>query len=136
MPFTNNRGVHIRYEVEGHGPPLVLLHGFSENLRTWYWKGFVEALQDTYQLILLDVRGHGASDKPHDSAAYALAAYAADVVAVLDALEIEQAHYFGYSLEALSYENSICCMARCSGAPVPMRWPSGWTPRRQRPSTV
>lgn len=98
MPFANNRSVHIHYKVEGHGPPLVLHHGFSENLRTWYWKDFVEALQDAFQLILIDVRGHGASDKPHDPAAYALAAYASDVVAVLDALEINQTHYFGYSL--------------------------------------
>jgi hypothetical protein len=36
MPFVNNRGIHIRYEVEGQGPSLVLHHGFSENLTTWY----------------------------------------------------------------------------------------------------
>jgi pimeloyl-ACP methyl ester carboxylesterase len=98
MSFVNNRGVHIRYEVEGQGPSLVLHHGFSENLTTWYWKGFVEALKDAYQLILFDVRGHGASDKPHDPDAYVLADYASDVIALLDDLEIDQTHYFGYSL--------------------------------------
>jgi pimeloyl-ACP methyl ester carboxylesterase len=98
MPFVNNRGVNIRYEVEGQGPSLVLNHGFSENLITWYWKGFVEALKDAYQLILFDVRGHGASDKPHHPDAYVLADYASDVIALLDALEIDQAHFFGYSL--------------------------------------
>lgn len=98
MPFAENRGVRIRFEVEGHGPALVLHHGFSENMRTWYWKGFVEALQEAYKLILFDVRGHGASDKPHDPDAYCLASYVTDVVAVLDALKINQTHYFGYSL--------------------------------------
>jgi hypothetical protein len=82
MPFVNNRGVHIRYEVEGQGPSLVLHHGFSENLTAWYWKGFVEALKDAYQLILFDVRGHGASDKPRDPDAYVLADYASDVIAL------------------------------------------------------
>ena len=81
---------HIRYEVEGQGPSLVLHHGFSENLTTWYWKGFVEALKDAYQLILFDVRGHGESDEPHHPDAYVLPDYTSDVIALLDALEIEK----------------------------------------------
>ena len=98
MSFADNRGVRIHYEVEGRGLPLVLHHGYSENLRTWYWKDFVKPLQDDYQLILIDIRGHGASDKPHESDAYGLEQYAMDVVAVLDVLELDQAHCFGYSL--------------------------------------
>jgi pimeloyl-ACP methyl ester carboxylesterase len=46
----------------------------------------------------LDARGHGESDKPHDPAAYALALRVGDVVAVLDSLAIEKAHYWGYSM--------------------------------------
>jgi pimeloyl-ACP methyl ester carboxylesterase len=36
MPFANNQGVRIHYEVEGKGPPLVLQHGFSDSVQTWY----------------------------------------------------------------------------------------------------
>jgi pimeloyl-ACP methyl ester carboxylesterase len=46
----------------------------------------------------MDARGHGASDKPHDSVAYEMALRVGDVTAVLDDLKIRQAHFFGYSM--------------------------------------
>jgi pimeloyl-ACP methyl ester carboxylesterase len=49
-------------------------------------------------LVLVDARGHGKSDKPHDPEAYPLDNRAADVVAVLDALTIKKAHFWGYSM--------------------------------------
>jgi pimeloyl-ACP methyl ester carboxylesterase len=97
MSFANNQGVRIHYEVEGQGPPLVLHHGFGQSLATWTWNGYVEALKQAYRLILIDSRGQGASDKPHDPDAYGLKQRATDVVSVLDALGVEQAHYFGYT---------------------------------------
>ena len=98
MPHANNRGVQIHYEIEGNGPPLVLLHGLDGNLETFREYGYVEALKDKYQLILIDVRGHGASDKPHDPEAYQMKTLVADVVAVLDHLRIDKAHFLGYSM--------------------------------------
>jgi pimeloyl-ACP methyl ester carboxylesterase len=83
--------------VEGEGPALVLQHGFSEGVIDWYESGYVEALRRDYRLILIDARGHGASDKPHDPDAYVLNRRVADVVAVLDALDIAKALYWGYS---------------------------------------
>jgi pimeloyl-ACP methyl ester carboxylesterase len=102
MPFVTHQGIRIRYEVEGKakGPPLVLQHGFSSNLEVWLAAGYAKALRADYQLVLLDARGHGASDKPHDPTAYRLEAFADDVVAVLDALSISKAHYWGYSMGA------------------------------------
>jgi len=98
MPYADNRGVRIHYEVEGRGPPLVLVHGLGNNLRTWYDYGYVEPLKKDYKLILIDVRGHGSSDKPHDSKAYTMKKMVSDVVAVLDKLKIGKAHFLGYSL--------------------------------------
>ena len=72
MPYANNNGVRVHYEVEGSGPPLVLQHGSTSNIQSWYQNGYVEPLKPHYQLILMDARGHGASDKPHDSVSYAL----------------------------------------------------------------
>ena len=63
---------------------LVLQHGFSESVVDWYEAGYVDALRSDYRLILIDARGHGASDKPHDPGAYELERRVADVVAVLD----------------------------------------------------
>jgi pimeloyl-ACP methyl ester carboxylesterase len=98
MAYATNQGVRIHYQVEGEGPPLVLLHGFNSHLASWYEQGYVEPLQHDYRLILIDARGHGASDKPHDRTAYTWPIPVADVVAVLDHLQIPQAHVLGYSM--------------------------------------
>lgn len=98
MSSVYNQKVRINYQVQGTGPPLVLHHSFGQSLAVWYDNGYVEALQEAYRLILIDSRGHGASDKPYSPAAYSLEARAADVAAVLDALGIDRTHYFGYSL--------------------------------------
>jgi pimeloyl-ACP methyl ester carboxylesterase len=100
MPYVNNHGVKIHYQVAGQGSPLVLLHGFGDSLESWRQYGYVAALQDGYQLILIDARGHGLSDKPHDEEAYGFVLMVADVVATLDDMSISKAHYFGYSMGA------------------------------------
>jgi len=100
MPFITREGIRIRYEQDGKGPPLVLHHGFSSNLEVWLAAGYARTLRTDYQLILIDARGHGASDKPHDPHTYRLEEFADDVVAVLDELGIAKAHYWGYSMGA------------------------------------
>lgn len=98
MPHASNQGVRIHYQVEGSGAPLVLQHGFALNSEAWRQLGYVKALRNDFQCILLDARGHGLSDKPHDRAAYTLQKRVEDVIAVLDALAIAKAHFFGYSM--------------------------------------
>ncbi|RIK35835.1 MAG: hypothetical protein DCC55_29120 [Chloroflexi bacterium] len=100
MPYAINNGIQTYYQVEGEGPPLVLHHPLGESLACWYEYGYVEALRGHYQLILIDGRGHGKSDKPHAPEAYDLKPRAADITAVLDDLAVERAHYFGYSMGA------------------------------------
>ena len=41
MPHANNHSVRIHYQVEGEGPPLVLQHGFTSSLQSWYAYGYV-----------------------------------------------------------------------------------------------
>jgi pimeloyl-ACP methyl ester carboxylesterase len=98
MPYASNDGVRIHYQMEGDGPPLVLQHGFSDSLESWYELGYVDALKQGHKLILVDARGHGASDKPHDTAAYGKDLQVGDIVAVLRELSISSADYFGYSM--------------------------------------
>lgn len=98
MPYTDNAGVRIHYEIAGSGPSLVLLHGFMSSLDDWFDCGYVAALRSNYRLILIDSRGHGDSDKPHDEPSYALDRRVSDVTSVLDALSIERAHFWGYSM--------------------------------------
>jgi len=98
MPYVSSQGIRIYYQPEGQGAPLVLQHGWSDSLESWYEFGYVNALQSDSQLVLVDARGHGHSEKPHDPEAYAIPCFTADVVAVLGALALAQVHFFGYSM--------------------------------------
>lgn len=102
MPFASNNGVKIHYELEGEPglPPLVMQHGLQSSLETWRDSGYVAGLKNKYRLILVDARGHGQSDKPHDPAAYSPPAFTGDILAVLDALKIAKTSYMGYSMGA------------------------------------
>ena len=100
MPYVDNSGVKIHYHVEGDGPPLVMQHGLTNSLQTWYAYGFVEELDKEYRLILVHARGHGRSGKPHDPKDYDLKLRVSDILAVLDALGVDKAHYMGYSMGA------------------------------------
>lgn len=98
MPFANNRGVRIHYQTVGNGRPLILHHGTFGSGPDWIDRGYVERLKGDHQLILVDARGHGLSDKPHDPAAYDLSLRASDVVSIMDDLGLPTADYFGYSM--------------------------------------
>jgi pimeloyl-ACP methyl ester carboxylesterase len=95
--YADNQGCRIYFEVLGSGPPLVLAHGFSSSSEDWRELGYTDRLEDAYQLILIDGRGHGRSDKPHSPRAYSPRERTNDVLAVLDELGIDRAHYWGYS---------------------------------------
>ncbi|UCC17789.1 MAG: alpha/beta fold hydrolase [Dehalococcoidales bacterium] len=97
MPEAKNNNTNIYYEVEGEGPPLVLHHGFAGSLEDWREFGYTDSLKSEYQLIMLDARGHGKSDKPHDPRAYSIENRVKDVIAVLDDVKADTAHFFGYS---------------------------------------
>src|SRR5215468_10685895 len=98
MPYANSQGVRIHYQIEGTGPALMLQHGFTDSLEIWHELGYVEALKHNYRLIMVDARGHGASDKPHEPTAYAHTLLVADLIAVLDDLTVPTAHFLGYSM--------------------------------------
>lgn len=66
MAFINNNGIKIHYEVEGDGIPIIFHHGFGNCIEDYYELGYVDALKDNYKLILIDCRGFGKSDKPHN----------------------------------------------------------------------
>lgn len=97
MLKAKNGDINIYYEVEGEGPPLVMLHGLISSLEGIREAGYVEALKDDYQIILMDARGHEKSDKPHDPAMYVVENIVGDVIGVLDSLGIETTNFFGYS---------------------------------------
>src|SRR5262245_46054618 len=93
----DSAGVRIRYVDEGRGAPVVLIHGFTGTIeRSWVNTGILPDLARDYRVVALDLRGHGASDKPHEPPAYD--DIGLDVIRLLDHLGIERAHVVGYSL--------------------------------------
>jgi 3-oxoadipate enol-lactonase len=96
MPYANANDISIYYEVHGEsGSPLILIGGYAGDIAGWLPE-FVEKLATEHRVILFDNRGTGYSDKPNIP--YSMSMFAADTVAVLDALEIEQAHVLGVSM--------------------------------------
>ena len=96
MPTINRDGVRIYYEVHGSGPPLLLTHGYSST--SGMWQGQIAALSKHHKLVLWDMRGHGQSGYPEDTAAYSEALTVADMAALLDAVGAETAIVGGLSL--------------------------------------
>lgn len=96
--FDSN-GVEIHYVSAGEGEPVVLLHGWMSDVSMW-GRLDTNPATEQYQLIAVDLRGHGKSDKPHDPEQYG-PEMAEDVVRLLDHLELQKAHLIGYSMGAI-----------------------------------
>lgn len=95
-----NDGVRIHYEVRGRGRVLVLHHAFGGSGKSWHDAGYVARLEDRFRLVIIDGRGHGKSDKPHDSEAYGIENRIGDIEAVFDDADLDPAMYWGYSMGA------------------------------------
>ena len=126
MAHINNQGVNIHYKVEGKGSPIVLLHGAFGSCEDWIEFGYVARLGRDYKLILVDLRGLGQSDKPHDPNSYSIDLYVQDVIAVLDELGIGICHTIGYSFGGWivysllrKYPERIQSMILLDGVPGP-----------------
>jgi pimeloyl-ACP methyl ester carboxylesterase len=87
-------GIEISYELSGQGAPLVLIHGFTDNLRMWFDQ--VPAFAGRFEVLSYDVRGHGETETPAGS--FSMDLFVADLRALLAALEIEKACLLGYSM--------------------------------------
>lgn len=100
--YFDSAGVRLHYELHGPeaGTPVALVHGFASDYQlNWVGSRWQETLVGAGRRVIgLDCRGHGRSDKPHDSGAYGLSVMAADIVRLLDHLAVETSDYIGYSM--------------------------------------
>src|SRR4051794_26586193 len=88
-------GIELAVSVSGEGVPVLLLHGFPDASRLW--RNQLPALHEHgFRTIAPDLRGFGESDKPAEVSEYRVGRSVADVVAILDALEIPRAHVIGH----------------------------------------
>jgi pimeloyl-ACP methyl ester carboxylesterase len=91
--FAPVNGIRIWYAIFGRGEPVVLLHGGLAN--SSYWGHQVRALQRRHQVIVLDSRGHGRSNRNEQPYGYDL--MASDVLALMDHLKLRKAAIVGWS---------------------------------------
>jgi pimeloyl-ACP methyl ester carboxylesterase len=101
MPFVDNNGVNIHYEVIGSGPPVIVGHGLFGSIKFLKARGWVGILSQDFQLVIPEIRAHGQSDTPSDATQYSLKHRMSDVIAVMDDVGIDKAPYFGYSMGGL-----------------------------------
>ena len=103
----DSKGAKIAYKVHGQGQPVILIHGFiSSGVINWDLPGVTALLAKDFQVITMDVRGHGQSDKPTKEEAYG-PELVEDVVRLLDHLKIKKAHIVGYSMGGIIAGNFI-----------------------------
>jgi pimeloyl-ACP methyl ester carboxylesterase len=89
-------GVVIAFEEEGSGPPVVLVHGITDNREIW--DGTVSRLAGDFRCVRLDLRGHGQSGDAADLSPFTMAS---DVAAVVAELGLERPALVGHSLGAV-----------------------------------
>lgn len=97
MPITTaDDGVSLRWYEAGSGTPLLLIHEFGGDHRSW--RPQVAHFSRRYRCITYDARGYPASGVPTDPKSYSQDHAVADAVAVLDAAGVDAAHVVGNSM--------------------------------------
>jgi pimeloyl-ACP methyl ester carboxylesterase len=130
--FFDSNGVKIHYTVQGKGEPVVLIHGYAVSIPL-NWSAVMPGLVGDYQVIAIDNRGHGKSEKPHDAASYSPKLMAGDTIHLMDHLKIPKAHIVGYSMGGfitsviLTEHPNRCLTATMGGA--------GWSSPEERQAT-
>lgn len=108
--FLDRDGVRLTYFECGRGPgkaPLLLVHGWCCDHS--YWREQIAEFAADHRVVAVDLRGHGASDKPRQP--YTVEGFAADLVWLADELELEHPVVIGHSMGG--------AIAACLGASYP-----------------
>lgn len=93
--FTTQDGIALNYHTSGEGHAIVMIHTALENFTVF--KELEKLLSKDYQIVLIDLRGHGYSDKPKQ---INFTDYGSDIKALLDALYIQRCAVIGHEMGA------------------------------------
>jgi 2-succinyl-6-hydroxy-2,4-cyclohexadiene-1-carboxylate synthase len=122
MSVITLAGANYNVSTVGAGAPLMLLHGFTGSAQSW--DDHRAALSPRFRMIMPDLLGHGRSDAPSDPQRYPIERCVADLIAILDALEVERTHLLGYSMGgrvalamAIEYPRRIASLIMESASP-------------------
>ena len=98
MPLVQGDGVQLYAEEAGTGHPIVWLHEFAADCRTW--EGQVRRFSRSHRCVTYNARGYPPSDVPENDSDYTFECEREDLRAVLDSFGIERAHIVGLSMGA------------------------------------
>ncbi|MCY7270445.1 MAG: alpha/beta hydrolase [Sphingomonas bacterium] len=110
LPLSTGITINVALAGPADAPPVMLVHGFPESHRTW--RDLVPLLEADLRLIMPDLRGFGASDKPQDVADYTTETLVADLFALADALGIDR-----FALVGHDWGGAIAWAAAIGGNP-------------------
>ena len=96
MKYINVNDLNICYEQQGTGYPIVLIMGFTASM-DWWDRELIDALAEKYSVLIFDNRGAGRTVTPGEGH-FSIEMFADDTAALMDALGIDRAHIFGFSM--------------------------------------
>lgn len=96
MALIAVNGINLNVQVKGQGLPIVMLHGFTGDMSTWY--PMANILAEQYATVLVDLIGHGRSGAPEDPERYSMERCVEDLLELTDRLGIGEAVWMGYSM--------------------------------------
>ena len=98
MAFAKTNGIKTHYVVDGSKdcPTITFIHGQAFNIESWARQ--IDAFKDQFQILRIDLRGHGLTEVGGLGKYLRMLNMAEDIVAVWDYLEIKRSHYVGKSL--------------------------------------
>ena len=94
MPTIQVNDINVNYEISGQGEPLLFIHGLGSSCRDWEKQ--TPHFVDRFQVIAMDLRGHGKSAKPPGP--YSLSQFAGDMAELMCVLGIPYANVAGISM--------------------------------------
>jgi pimeloyl-ACP methyl ester carboxylesterase len=122
MPYAESQGARIYYEETGGGTPILFIHEFGGDCRSW--QDQMRHFGRGWRCIAWDARGYPRSDAPADEKLYGQDFFNRDAIAVLDAAGVGKAHIVGLSmggytalmLAAEHPERVLSCVAAGAGS--------------------
>jgi pimeloyl-ACP methyl ester carboxylesterase len=96
MAFADSGGVKLYYEETGTGTPIVFVHEYADDYRSWEQQ--VRYFSRRYRCVIYNARGYPPSDVPDEISQYSQDIAADDIAAVMDAANIDRAHVVGISM--------------------------------------